>query len=85
MPELLAQSGQVLATFFLGGVGLWFAHNYRRQLKVKLVDRTFEAYARLWEVTRHIAPDGPPVDVEQRALLAKAMMIGISKTATVYC
>lgn len=73
MVELPAQLSQVLATFFLGGVGLWFTHNYRRQLKVKLADRTFDAYARLWEVTRLIAPDGPPVDVEQRTALAKEM------------
>lgn len=73
MLEIPAQLSQVLATFFLGGVGLWFAHSYRRQLRVKLVDRTFDAYARLWEVTRLIPPDGPPVGAEQRAVLAKAM------------
>ena len=39
------------ATVILTGIGIWFSHNYRRQLRVKLADRRLEAYAALWEIS----------------------------------
>ncbi|MFI0445504.1 hypothetical protein [Actinomadura sp. 6N118] len=42
---------QAVGTALVGLIGLWFANNYRRQLRVRLSDRRIQAYARLWEPT----------------------------------
>jgi hypothetical protein len=56
MRGLLAGVGtelsQVVGAVVLGLVGLWLAHNYRRQIRIRLAERQTDAYARLWEATR---------------------------------
>ncbi|MFI5564395.1 hypothetical protein ACIA2T_34320 [Amycolatopsis japonica] len=47
---------QAAGTVLLGLVGLWFAHNYRRQIRLKLAERQVEAYTRLWALTAPAAP-----------------------------
>ncbi|WP_051173776.1 hypothetical protein [Amycolatopsis orientalis] len=47
---------QAAGTVLLGLVGLWFAHNYRRQIRLKLAERQVEAYVRLWALTAPAAP-----------------------------
>lgn len=41
----------VIVTLFLGAVGLYLTHNFRRQIKQKTADSRMTAYARLWEIT----------------------------------
>lgn len=47
---------QAGGTVLLGFVGLWFAHNYRRQIRLKLAERQVESYMRLWTLTAPAAP-----------------------------
>jgi hypothetical protein len=47
---------QAVGTVFLGLVGLWFAHGYRRQIRLKLAERQVESYMRLWTLTAPAAP-----------------------------
>jgi hypothetical protein len=59
---------QALGAFFVGLVGLWIAHSYRRQVKVKLAERLADSYAALWELTRTASTGRPgPRTVESRA------------------
>ena len=51
MNELIAA-----ATLLLTAVGLWFAHNYRRQLALKLSETRLKAYSCLWEISGVAAP-----------------------------
>src|SRR5215813_8073143 len=44
------------ATLVITAVGLWLAHNYRRQMALKLSETRLEAYSRLWEITGVAAP-----------------------------
>ena len=39
---------QAAATVLLGLVGLWFAHNCRRQIRLELAERQVDSYMRLW-------------------------------------
>lgn len=36
---------------FVGLVGLWLGHNYRRQLRLQLTEHVLSAYRNLWQVT----------------------------------
>jgi hypothetical protein len=54
MSNAIAQSVIAAGTVLLSGIGIWVAHNYRRQLRVKLADRRFEAYTALWEISGQI-------------------------------
>ncbi|MFI7121312.1 hypothetical protein [Amycolatopsis sp. NPDC049868] len=47
---------QAAGTVLLGLVGLWFAHNYRRQIRLKLAERQVDSYVRLWALTAPAAP-----------------------------
>jgi hypothetical protein len=40
----------------LVGIGLYLAHNLRRQLQLKMVDRRADAYSRLWEILKVSGP-----------------------------
>lgn len=61
-------------------IGVWFANNYQRQMKIKLADGRRQAYARLWAVTGLAAPtrlfaleqDGP-LTLKERQDLHEAM------------
>jgi len=61
---------QAIGTVFLGLVGLWLAHNIRRQIRVKLAERRVDAYVQLWRLTAVAVPTrATPLDeVERRAL-----------------
>lgn len=48
----LSHWSQALGALFIGVVGLWVAHSYRRQVKVKLAERLADSYSALWELTR---------------------------------
>lgn len=50
--DLVIPAAAVVAT----AVGLWLAHNYRRQMALKLSQTRLEAYSRLWEITGVAAP-----------------------------
>jgi hypothetical protein len=61
---------QAFATLFLGLVGLWFANNYRRQIKIQLVERQLDAYVRLWRITETSNWDRTtPLDAAERQQL----------------
>jgi hypothetical protein len=47
---------QVAGTVFLGLVGLWLAHNYRRQIGLQLAERQVDAYVSLWAVIAAAMP-----------------------------
>jgi hypothetical protein len=47
---------QAAGTVLLGFVGLWFAHSYRRQIRLKLAERQVESYMRLWTLTAPATP-----------------------------
>lgn len=53
----IATWGQVVPTLFLGLVGLWLAHNYRRQVRLKLAERQLDSYLRLWTLTALATPE----------------------------
>ncbi len=44
------------ATAVVTAVGLWFTHNYRRQMALKLSETRLKAYSRLWEMSGVAAP-----------------------------
>jgi hypothetical protein len=50
--DLVIPAAAVVAT----AVGLWLAHNYRRQMALRLSQTRLEAYTRLWEMTGVGAP-----------------------------
>lgn len=43
-------------TLIVTAVGLWLAHNYRRQMTLKLSETRLQAYSHLWEITGIAAP-----------------------------
>lgn len=66
---------ELAATVALGIVGLYFAHSYRRQLRLNLANDRIEAYGRLWALTEKASPsrlgtDDPPLkDLKDRKTL----------------
>jgi hypothetical protein len=65
---------QIFATAFLGVAGLWLAHNYRRQIRVALVERQLDAFLQLWKLTAVAMPDrSTPLDRDERKALGDAM------------
>jgi hypothetical protein len=61
---------QVVGTAFLGLVGLWLAHNYRRQIRLKLAERQVDAYKELWTMTAVASPErATPLDHAERQKL----------------
>jgi hypothetical protein len=64
-----------MATVFLGLVGLWLAHNYRRQVRVRLAERQVDCYLRLWKLTSVATPERTtPMDAGERRGLYEAMV-----------
>lgn len=45
-----------LLNLLLVGIGIYLAHNLRRQLQLKIVDRRLESYARLWGLMEVAGP-----------------------------
>jgi hypothetical protein len=43
-------------SLLLIAIGLYLANNFRRQLQMKMVERRFEAYARLWALMKDSGP-----------------------------
>jgi hypothetical protein len=65
---------QAIGTVFLGLVGLWLAHNIRRQMRIKLAERQLDAYVRLWAITAMASPSRTtPLDEAERRSLCDAM------------
>jgi hypothetical protein len=61
---------QAAGTLLLGLVGLWFAHNYRRQIRLKLAERQVDSYMRLWALTALASPfRATPLDPGERQKL----------------
>src|ERR671917_86006 len=63
-----------LLNLLLVGAGIYLAHNLRRQLQLKVVDRRVESYARLWSLMEVAGPWrveaglGPMTPQERREL-----------------
>lgn len=53
---MILESIQILVTLFLGGVGIYFAHNYIRHLKMKTIENKIVAYKRLWSILKMSSP-----------------------------
>ena len=53
---VVATWAQVAGAIFVGFVGLWLAHNYRRQIRLKLAERQVDAYVDLWKLTAGATP-----------------------------
>jgi hypothetical protein len=67
-----AQAGGAV---FLGLVGLWLAHSYRRQVRLKLAERQVDSYLRLWTLTASATPERTtPLDRMERQRLYEEMM-----------
>jgi hypothetical protein len=65
---------QLAGTVFLGFVGLWLAHNYRRQVRLKLAERQVDAYTDLWKLTAFATPYHPsPLEPAERQKLYEDM------------
>jgi hypothetical protein len=47
---------KILVTIFLGIVGLYLTHSYRRQVKQKTADGRMKSYSELWEITGVASP-----------------------------
>lgn len=73
MVELLGPISQAAGALFIGFVGLWLAHNYRRQVRLKLAEHLFVSYRKLWEHTRIVSERGKVPDPENRRQLAEKM------------
>ena len=74
MSSVITQFITAAAAIVLSGVGLWFAHSYRRQLRIKLSDQVFQAYASLWEITGQFRMSrAETADAEERRMIAAAM------------
>jgi hypothetical protein len=70
-----ANSAQVAATVFVGLVGLWVAHNFRRQIRLKLAERQVDAYMSLWVLTAPATPERTtPLSHVERQKLYDDMM-----------
>lgn len=66
---------QTAAVVFVGLVGLWLAHNYRRQVRLKLAERQVEAYLRLWTLTAVATPERrTPLDADERQAMYDGMV-----------
>lgn len=69
-----ANWAQAATTAILAGIGLWLAHNYRRQVGLKLVERRIDAYMRLWAILAAASPTSTaPLDVVARHKLCGEM------------
>jgi hypothetical protein len=65
---------QAAGTAILAVVGLWLAHNYRRQVGLKLAERRIDAYMRLWAVLAVASPGRTtPLDSVERQKLHDEM------------
>jgi len=70
-----ANWAQVVGTVFVGVVGLWVAHNYRRQIRLKLAERQVDAYTTLWTTTGSATPERTtPLDRDERQKLYDSMV-----------
>ncbi len=70
-----ANWAQVVGTVFVGVVGLWVAHNYRRQIRLKLAERQVDAYTALWTTTSSATPERTtPLDLDERQKLYDSMV-----------
>jgi hypothetical protein len=70
-----ANWAQVVGTVFVGVVGLWVAHNYRRQIRLKLAERQVDAYTTLWTTTASATPERTtPLDHDERQKLYDSMV-----------
>jgi hypothetical protein len=58
MGELIAAATVVVTAIgvVVTAVGVWFAHNYRRQVTLKLSETRLEAYSCLWQISGVAAP-----------------------------
>ncbi|MER5475237.1 hypothetical protein ABZX90_16720 [Streptomyces sp. NPDC002935] len=62
------------AVGFIGLMGLWLGHNYRRQLRLRLTEYVLHAYGKLWEITAASPSDRRSLMTEDdRRQLAMAM------------
>jgi hypothetical protein len=62
-------------TVFLGLVGLRLAHNYRRQLGLKLADRLIDSYRALWAITTTATVTrATPLDQSERQKMRDDML-----------
>lgn len=65
---------QAIGTAFLGLVGVWLAHNIRRQMRIKLAERQVDAYVQLWTIIAAASPSrSTPLDVAERRSLCTSM------------
>ncbi|MEU7512182.1 hypothetical protein AB0B13_09285 [Streptomyces sp. NPDC042898] len=65
--------GQIVGAVALGLIGLWLAHSYRRQVRMKHTDLLIASYAKLWQITEAAPPDRrtPLTDTERTQLAEK--------------
>jgi hypothetical protein len=66
---------QLFGTVFVGLAGLWLAHNYRRQIRIKLAERQVDSYLQLWTLTAVATPERTtPLDEDERRKLYDDML-----------
>lgn len=65
--------GQTVGTVALGLVGLWLAHSYRRQVKMRIAEQMLRAYSTLWELTDAAHWESAILHAADREKLAIAM------------
>lgn len=71
----VAEWAQISTTAILGVIGLWVAHNYRRQARIALANRQLEAFMQLWRLTDIALPDRPtPLSPQERRQLSEVMI-----------
>jgi hypothetical protein len=74
MFSTVAQIIIAAAAVLLTAIGTWIAQDHRRQLRVKLADRRYEAYASLWEISGQIrVRSADKADAELRDSISIAM------------
>jgi hypothetical protein len=71
---VVATWAQVAGAIFLRFVGPRLAHNYRRQIRLKLAERQVDAYVHLWKLTAVATPSQTtPLDRAQRQELYESI------------
>jgi len=66
---------QAAGTLFVGFVGLWLVHSYRRQARLKLIERQVDAYQKLWTLTAPANPErSTPMTEQERREVYDAMV-----------
>ncbi|WP_436531660.1 hypothetical protein [Actinoplanes sp. HUAS TT8] len=66
---------QTASTIFVGLVGLWLVHSFRRQIRLKLAERQLDSYQKLWTIIATATPErDTPLTEDERKVVYDHMV-----------